>query len=80
MLIMERSFSHFAQMLVRDHNQALDKIKQLRADRGVKDTGDAKLTPEDQCTYGKLSKLSGADFDREARNRKLRIKSTLART
>src|SRR5262245_50108009 len=55
----------FAQMLVRDHTQALDKIKQLRVDRGVKDTGDVKLTPEEQRTYDKLSKLSGAEFDRE---------------
>jgi len=55
----------YAQMLVRDHNQTLDKIKQLRSDRGVKDTGDVKLTPEHQRTYDKLSKLSGADFDRE---------------
>jgi predicted outer membrane protein len=55
----------FAQMVVRDHNQSLDKIKQLMADRGVKDTGNVKLTPEDQRTYDRLSKLSGADFDRE---------------
>jgi predicted outer membrane protein len=55
----------FAQMLVHDHNQALDKIKQLRADRGVKETGDVKLTPEHQRTSDRLSRLSGADFDRE---------------
>src|SRR5689334_15188066 len=55
----------FAQMVVRDHNQSLDKIKQLMADRGVKDTGNVKLTPEDQRTYDRLSKLSGANFDRE---------------
>jgi putative membrane protein len=55
----------FAQMVVRDHSQSLDKIKQLLADRGVKDTGNVKLTPAEQRTYDRLSNLSGAAFDRE---------------
>jgi putative membrane protein len=55
----------FAQMVVRDHNQSLDKIKELLADRSVRDTGNVKLTPADQRTYDRLSKLSGAAFDRE---------------
>jgi predicted outer membrane protein len=69
----------FAQMLVRDHNQALDEISELRDtrladslfDKNQIDSKIAKaaaavqLTPEHQRASEKLSSLSGADFDRE---------------
>jgi len=69
----------FAQMLVQDHNQALDEISELRDTRladsllGKKqiDSKTAKvaaavqLTSEHQRALEKLSNLSGADFDRE---------------
>src|SRR5262245_29263192 len=69
----------FAQMLVRDQNQALDEISELRdirlaaslSDKNQIDSKTAKaaaaiqLTPEHQRALEKLSNLSGADFDRE---------------
>jgi len=65
----------FAQMLVRDHNQTLDKIKELRdarlanattgkaVDSNSKNDANVQLTPEHQRTLDRLSSLSGADFD-----------------
>lgn len=69
----------FAQMLVQDHNQALDEIRQLRDARLVvtisaknqvdsktaKTAAEVPLTPEHQRASEKLSTLAGADFDRE---------------
>ena len=69
----------YAEMLVRDHNKALDEIKQLRDARladslsssksqvdtkTATTTADIKLTPEHQRTVERLSKLSGPEFDR----------------
>jgi predicted outer membrane protein len=69
----------FAQMIVRDHTQAIDQMKKLRDARmadsvsskgqvdtkTTKNTPDVQLTPEHQRTLDKLASLSGADFDRE---------------
>jgi predicted outer membrane protein len=72
----------FAQMVIRDHNQALARLRNLRDNRlassvagktdidqkTTKSIADVSLTPQDQQTLDKLSKLSGADFDREFMN------------
>jgi predicted outer membrane protein len=72
----------FAQMVIRDHNQALARLRELRDMRlatsvstkpdidqkTTKNVADVSLTPQDQQTLDKLSKLSGADFDREFMN------------
>jgi len=67
----------FAQMVVRDHNQTLDKIREIRdarqasptsakgIDRNSKNDANVQLTPEHQRTLDKLSALSGAEFDRQ---------------
>jgi predicted outer membrane protein len=69
----------FAQMIIRDHTQAIDQMKKLRDARmadsvsskgqvdtkTTKNTPDVQLTPEHQRTLDKLASLSGADFDRE---------------
>src|SRR5262245_31769453 len=67
----------FAQMIVRDHTQAIDQIKKLRdarmadsvSPKGQADTKttqkapDVQMTPEHQRTIDKLASLSGANFD-----------------
>jgi predicted outer membrane protein len=72
----------FAQMVIRDHNQVLARLRNLRDNRlassvagktdidqkTTKSIADVSLTPQDQQTLDKLSKLSGADFDREFMN------------
>jgi len=69
----------FAQMLVQDHQQALDEIRELRDTRladsisaknqvdikTAKTAAEVQLTPEHQRASEKLSTLSGAEFDRE---------------
>jgi predicted outer membrane protein len=69
----------FAQMIIRDHTQAIDQMKKLRDARmadsvsskgqvdtkTTKNTPDVQLTPEDQRTLDRLASLSGVDFDRE---------------
>ncbi|HEY2976286.1 MAG TPA: DUF4142 domain-containing protein [Pyrinomonadaceae bacterium] len=70
----------FAQMIVRDHNQGLDKVNELldartvingtdrnrtTTGRSTKNAADVQLTAEHQQTLNRLSALSGADFDRE---------------
>jgi predicted outer membrane protein len=72
----------FAQMVIRDHNQALARLRELRDNRlalsisgktdidqkTTKNIADVSLTPQDQQMLDRLSKLSGADFDREFMN------------
>ena len=72
----------FAQMVIRDHNQALARLRNLRDNRlassvagktdidqkTAKSIADVSLTPQDQQTLDRLSKLSGADFDHEFMN------------
>ena len=61
----------FAEIIVRDHNQALDKIRMLRDDRLKSTTApnnskrDVQINAEHKRLSDRLSKLSGADFDRE---------------
>ena len=68
----------YAQMLVKDHTQSLEKIRQLRDARladaasaktpgnaDVKTFNDVQLNTQHQRALDKLSGLSGADFDRE---------------
>jgi predicted outer membrane protein len=78
----------YAQMLVNDHNQALDKIMELRSERTItsvsattdtrnsadihRNAADVPLMAEHQRTYQRLSALSGADFDREFINEMIR--------
>jgi predicted outer membrane protein len=78
----------FAEMLVRDHMEALDKVKELRdartttsantdeeARRSVdihRDIKDVPLTPQHQRLSERLSALSGTLFDREFINEMLR--------
>jgi predicted outer membrane protein len=72
----------FAQMVIRDHNLALARVRNLRDNRlalsvagktdidqkTTKSIADVSITPQDQQTLDRLSKLSGADFDREFMN------------
>ena len=62
----------YASMIVKDHTMALDKMQMLMDDRvNAKvartkvDWHTMKLSPMDQQTFDRLSKLSGNDFDRE---------------
>jgi putative membrane protein len=62
----------YAAMLVKDHTMALDKMQMLMDDRNnakvatnKTDWHQMKLNTMRQRTYDRLSKLSGADFDRE---------------
>src|SRR5262249_37926424 len=68
----------YAQMLVKDHSESLDKIRQLRDARladttsakttgntNIKNAADVQLNAQHQGALDKLSGLSGADFDRE---------------
>jgi predicted outer membrane protein len=76
----------YAQMLIKDHNQALDKIKELRDarlaetaaksntldERTLKNAADVPLTAQHQKTMEHLATLSGAAFDNEFMNIMLR--------
>ncbi len=53
----------FARMMVRDHGNALETLKQ--AVRGFDVDEPAQLDAKHQALYDRLSKLSGAEFDRE---------------
>jgi putative membrane protein len=68
----------FAQMMVTDHNEGLTKTSEMLDARAAmegmdrtkigpntKNAKDIKLTAQHQQLYDRLSKLSGADFDRE---------------
>ena len=63
----------YAAMVVKDHTMALDKMQMLMEQRVNDKVSPAtntdwhtmKLTPMQQKTFDRLSKLSGADFDRE---------------
>lgn len=51
----------FADMMVKDHTEGLGKVR--AADSSI--PSDMKMNAKHQQTYDRLSKLSGADFDRE---------------
>jgi predicted outer membrane protein len=69
----------FAQLIIRDHTQAIDQMKKLRDARmadsvsskgqadskPMKNMPDVQLTPEHQRAADRLASLSGMDFDRE---------------
>lgn len=69
----DQRVKQFAAMVVKDHTMALDKMQMLMQQRVNDKVSPAtntdwhtmKLTPMQQKTFDKLSKLSGADFDRE---------------
>jgi putative membrane protein len=52
----------FAQQMVDDHGKANDELKQLASSKGV--TVPADVDAKHQATHDRLSKLSGAEFDR----------------
>lgn len=53
----------FGQKMIDDHSKALDELKQLAAQKKVMLPPD--VMPESKQLMDKLSKLSGADFDKE---------------
>jgi len=53
----------FGQMMVRDHTKAGDKLKEIAAQRQIQ--GPTNLDDDHTKMMDKLSKLQGADFDRE---------------
>jgi putative membrane protein len=53
----------FARKMAEDHSKANDELKQLAAAKGV--TLPTDIPAKDRREINKLSKLSGADFDRE---------------
>lgn len=57
------SVKQFGQRMVDDHTKAGDELKQLAARKGV--TLPTEVNPEQKELRDKLSKLSGAAFDRE---------------
>src|ERR1044071_9022738 len=52
----------FGQQMVDDHSKANDELKQLASTKGI--TLPTDIDAKDQATYDRLSKLSGAAFDR----------------
>jgi putative membrane protein len=53
----------FGQKMVDDHTKANDQLKSIAQDEGMTLPGD--VNQKQQATYDKLSKLSGADFDKQ---------------
>jgi putative membrane protein len=53
---------NFGQTMVADHTKANDELKQIATNKGI--TLPTGLDAKDQATYDRLSKLSGAEFDR----------------
>ena len=53
----------FGERMVKDHGAANDKLKQIASQKGV--TPPSSMDSSTQREYDKLSKLSGAQFDRE---------------
>jgi putative membrane protein len=52
----------FGQRMVEDHSKANDQLKQLASSKGINVPQD--LSPKDQATKERLSKLSGDSFDK----------------
>jgi putative membrane protein len=55
----------YAQRLVDDHTKANEELTQLASQKGVPISEDHKAMMKSQTAKDKLSKLSGAEFDRE---------------
>lgn len=54
----------FAQMMIQDHTKANDQLKQIAATYGIQPDPD-KMNDKQHDLMNRLSKLRGADFDRE---------------
>jgi len=52
----------FGERMVTDHSKANDELKQIASKKGI--TLPTTMDSKSQATYDRLSKLSGADFDR----------------
>src|SRR5947199_691118 len=52
----------FGQQMVDDHGKANDELKQLASSKGI--TLPTDIDAKEQAKYDRLSKLSGAEFDR----------------
>jgi putative membrane protein len=52
----------FAQTMYDDHSKANDELKKIAADKGI--TLPTSLNAKDKATHDRLSKLSGAEFDK----------------
>jgi len=52
----------FGQKMIDDHTKANDDLKSVASQEGI--TLPTSLDAKDQATYDRLSKLSGADFDK----------------
>jgi len=52
----------FGQQMVDDHGKANDELKQLASSKGI--TLPTNIDAKEQAKYDRLSKLSGAEFDR----------------
>ncbi len=59
---MSKEVKEFGARMVADHSKAGEELKQLAAQKKV--TAPPEMTPKQKETMTKLSKLSGADFDR----------------
>lgn len=57
----------FGQQMVDDHSKANDELKSLASSKGI--TLPADVNAKDEAEYERLSKLSGAAFDRAYMNR-----------
>jgi putative membrane protein len=53
----------FGQKMVDDHTKANDQLKSIAQDEGLTLPGD--VNQKQQATYDRLSKLSGAEFDKQ---------------
>lgn len=53
----------FGERMVKDHGAANDKLKQIASEKGI--TPPSEMDSSTRREYDKLSKLSGAQFDRE---------------
>ena len=53
----------FGERMVKDHSAANDKLKQIASEKGV--TPPSEMDASTKREYDRLSKLSGAQFDRE---------------
>lgn len=56
----------FAEMMVRDHNQATELIQQVATERNI--TLPTDMGDQNQAVFTRLSDLSGAEFDRAYMN------------
>jgi putative membrane protein len=52
----------FGQQMIDDHSKANDELKQVASSKGI--TLPTNMDAKDQATYDRLSKLSGAEFDK----------------